>query len=626
MTPENESENQKPEAEEAELELELSLESEVELETQLDSPLEAQTQHEPDTVPFNARFNTGERLQKLLSQAGIASRRAGEDLIAQGRVSINGHVVREPGARADLSRDHVLFDGKPLTLPSSPPTVVMLHKPKGCMTTLHDPEGRATVMELIHSDIKRKHPRLHPIGRLDFDTSGVLLLTDDGDLTQLLTHPSHGVEKVYQARVSGPFPLDVVRRLERGVQLEDGETSPCRVRVRAETAQNALVEITLREGRNRQVRRMLDAVGHPVKSLRRVKFGGFELHGLPPGESRELLPGEISALRKRAESPEKPRPARDKAPSASRSSKIDSTNARRSETRNGQPRPSEARNAQARSNQERPSGKRVADARSSNPRRAQVDDSRRETQRRDNPRDHARERDNTRFNATHERDAPGVAAPGVAPRRTDARDVNPARNTNPAPDASSRSTSSRNASPRDANSGNASSGNASARNANPARSAGARSGNTAREESATQNANPTRKDGEARNTNKARKPATPGDNRPARAANATGNGQTRRPVTVRTTGERSRADSRAERVPRAVSASGAPERNPRPSTERNPRANTDAAQTKARTPKSAPGAAAPRAKSEARSEREASSRTPKNASELARRIGRAWKE
>jgi 23S rRNA pseudouridine2605 synthase len=226
-------------------------------------------------------------------------------MITQGRVSVNGHVATELGTRADLSRDHVTLDGKPLSLPSAPPIVVLLHKPRGYVTTTRDPEGRPTVMDLLDRETRRKHPHLHPVGRLDFDTSGVLLLTDDGDLTQLLTHPSHGIEKTYLARVPGPMPIETIRKLEQGIRLEDGVTAPCRARVKAATDANIQLELTLREGRNRQVRRMLEAVGHPVKALRRVKFGGFDLKGLLSGHSRELLPGEVALLRKHAEAPAK---------------------------------------------------------------------------------------------------------------------------------------------------------------------------------------------------------------------------------------------------------------------------------------------------------------------------------
>ncbi len=256
--------------------------------------------------------SAGERLQKLMAKAGLGSRRACEELIAEGRVSVNGHIITQLGTRADLSRDRVVVDGKPLTLPSGPSVVVMLHKPRGVITTRNDPENRATVMELL----PRKWENLHPIGRLDFDTSGLLLLTDDGELTQLLTHPSHGVEKTYQARVRGQVKAATVRLLQDGVRLEDGMTAPCRVRVRAQTQNNALVEITLREGRNRQVRRMLEAVGHQVSVLRRIKFGPIEIEGVAIGTYRQLLPGEVHMLRKAATTKTKVAKAKNLAPRA----------------------------------------------------------------------------------------------------------------------------------------------------------------------------------------------------------------------------------------------------------------------------------------------------------------------
>ncbi len=239
----------------------------------------------------------GERLQKLIARAGIASRRAAEELIREGRVVVNGHVITELGFKADPERDTITVAGRPLKLPTGPATVVLLHKPKGFVTSRHDPEGRPTVMQLL----PKRYAHLHPVGRLDYDTAGALLLTNDGELTQLLTHPSHGVDKVYQARVRGHVDLAAIKRLESGVHLEDGKTSPCKVRVRAETEKNSLVEITLREGRNRQVRRMLEAVGHPVLALRRVRFANCDLKGLPSGAHRVLLPGEVHQLRKLAE-------------------------------------------------------------------------------------------------------------------------------------------------------------------------------------------------------------------------------------------------------------------------------------------------------------------------------------
>lgn len=238
-----------------------------------------------------------ERVSKLIAKAGLASRRAAEDMIAAGRVAVNGHVITEQGLKADPLNDRIVVDGHPLRLSEKPDVVLLFHKPRLIMTTRDDPGGRRTVMDFL----PRKWQSLHPVGRLDFDTSGVLLLTDDGELTHLLTHPSHGAEKVYEARVRGQVSSETVEKLERGVRLDDGPTAPCRVKVLAQREKNALVQLTLREGRNRQVRRMLEAVGHPVNSLRRVSFAGVELEGLPSGEYRVLLGGEVKALRKRVE-------------------------------------------------------------------------------------------------------------------------------------------------------------------------------------------------------------------------------------------------------------------------------------------------------------------------------------
>jgi pseudouridine synthase len=242
-----------------------------------------------------------ERLQKLLSRAGIASRRAAETLITEGRVSVNGHVTTELGAKADPRADKIVVNGKPLVFSDAEKIVVLLHKPRGYVTTKSDPEGRATVLDLL----PKKLAHLNPVGRLDFNTAGVLLLTDDGDLLHFLTHPSHGVDKVYHARVGGKVLPETIRKIESGIFIEDGEkkvkTAPCRARVHAQTENNALVEITLHEGRNRQVRKMLEAVGHRVSSLRRVKFGNLELDEMPAGAYRTLLPGEVHALRKLAE-------------------------------------------------------------------------------------------------------------------------------------------------------------------------------------------------------------------------------------------------------------------------------------------------------------------------------------
>ncbi len=241
--------------------------------------------------------NGAERLHKLIARAGISSRRAAEDIIAQGRVMVNGIIVKEVGAKADPTTDRISVDGQPLKLSTGSSIVVLLHKPAGVVSTKKDPEGRTTVLHLM----PEKYKHLHPIGRLDFDTSGVIFLTDDGDLTHLLTHPSHGVDKVYWARVGGTVTVDTLKRLENGLFLEDGKTAPCRARVRAQTEKNALVQLTLREGKNRQVRRMLDAVGHSAKALRRVKIADFGLDGLLPGEYRVLIDAEVHQLRKAAD-------------------------------------------------------------------------------------------------------------------------------------------------------------------------------------------------------------------------------------------------------------------------------------------------------------------------------------
>ena len=238
-----------------------------------------------------------ERVSKLIARAGLASRRAAEDLIAKGRVAVNGHFISEQGTKADPDRDKITVDGTALKFENGPPLVVVLHKPKYTITTRDDPENRPTVFDLL----PHKYGNLHPVGRLDFETSGVLLFSDDGTLTHLLTHPSHGVEKIYEARVRGEVSKETIEHLERGVKLEDGMTAPCRARVLAQRDKNALVELTLREGRNRQARRMLEAVSHAASSLRRVSFAGVELEGMAPGEHRELLPVEVKKLRRIAE-------------------------------------------------------------------------------------------------------------------------------------------------------------------------------------------------------------------------------------------------------------------------------------------------------------------------------------
>lgn len=234
-----------------------------------------------------------ERLQKVMAAAGIASRRASEELIAEGRVSVNGEIA-VLGRKVDVTVDVVEVDGERVHL--DPDRVyVLLNKPTGFVTTVDDPEGRPTVMELVNLP-----QRLHPVGRLDRETEGLLLLTNDGELTNLLLHPSRGVERVYLALVPGPVRRNVLADLRAGIELEDGIARPVRVRVVEEQRAKALVEVVMTEGRKREVRRMLAAVGLPVERLVRVAFGGVELGDLRQGKWRFLNQREVARLHEAA--------------------------------------------------------------------------------------------------------------------------------------------------------------------------------------------------------------------------------------------------------------------------------------------------------------------------------------
>jgi 23S rRNA pseudouridine2605 synthase len=231
----------------------------------------------------------GERLQKVLAQAGLGSRRACEALIEAGRVEVNGEVAAL-GRRVDPEHDRVTLDG--VTIPVRPGLVYyLLNKPAKVVTTASDPEGRPTVLDLVP-----REPRVFPVGRLDWDTEGLLLLTNDGPLAHELTHPSRGVPKTYLAEVAGVPGRAALRRLREGVDLEDGRTAPARARVTQATPTGAALEIVVHEGRNRQVRRMCEAVGHPVRRLVRIRFGPLRDQRLSPGEFRSLEPAEIRAL------------------------------------------------------------------------------------------------------------------------------------------------------------------------------------------------------------------------------------------------------------------------------------------------------------------------------------------
>ena len=231
------------------------------------------------------------RLQKYLAHAGVASRRAAEELIVGGNVRVNGKIVRELGTSVEKS-DTVAVAGKVVSLPAKH-TYIVLHKPLGVVTTMRDPQGRRTVSDLLPKGL----PRIVPVGRLDYDTSGVLLLTNDGELAHVLTHPRFGVEKTYRAVVKGQLSPDELERLRRGMRLEEARAAGARVKVIASPGDRTVLDITIHEGRNRQVRRMLEAVGHPVRELRRLRFGPIALGTLAPGRTRSASARELAQLR-----------------------------------------------------------------------------------------------------------------------------------------------------------------------------------------------------------------------------------------------------------------------------------------------------------------------------------------
>jgi 23S rRNA pseudouridine2605 synthase len=228
------------------------------------------------------------RLAKYLAHSGVASRRAAERLIEQGHVTVGGALVTDPARDVDVD-SQVTVDGRPVSGPE-PRVVYAVHKPVGVVSTASDTHGRPTVIELAPAE----GLRLYPVGRLDADSSGLILLTNDGELANRLTHPSFEIPKTYLARVGGgPMKDAELRALRRGVELDDGPTAPARVRRMGRDA----IELTIHEGRNRQVRRMCDAVGHPVLELRRTAFGQLLLDGLAPGAHRRLGAAEIERLR-----------------------------------------------------------------------------------------------------------------------------------------------------------------------------------------------------------------------------------------------------------------------------------------------------------------------------------------
>lgn len=225
------------------------------------------------------------RLNRYLASTGVGSRRAADEVIRAGRVTVNG-ALAELGTVVS-AEDDVRVDGRPVTVQAT--TVVLLHKPAGVVTTASDPQGRPTVLDFVTADV-----RLFPVGRLDRETTGALLLTNDGGLADRLMHPRNGVRKTYVATVAADPPPPALARLRAGIDLDDGPTAPADVRL----AGPGQVEITIHEGRNRQVRRMLAAVGHPVRALHRSRYAGLGLGDLAPGEWRTLDDSEVEALRR----------------------------------------------------------------------------------------------------------------------------------------------------------------------------------------------------------------------------------------------------------------------------------------------------------------------------------------
>jgi 23S rRNA pseudouridine2605 synthase len=238
------------------------------------------------------------RLQKILSTSGVASRRTAETLIEQGRVTVNGVTVRELGTKADAAEDDIRVDGRRVKSPGRR-RYLLLYKPRGYITSRADPQHRPTVMDLLVRGGVREY--VYPVGRLDYDSEGLLILTSDGDLAARLTHPRHGIEREYEVRVRGVPDEHELARLSKGVSLAGRRTAPARVQlqkvVEPESGPQALLSFVIHEGRNRQVRDMCDTIGHPVVRLRRVRIGPIADPHIRPGEFRDLSPREVARLR-----------------------------------------------------------------------------------------------------------------------------------------------------------------------------------------------------------------------------------------------------------------------------------------------------------------------------------------
>jgi 23S rRNA pseudouridine2605 synthase len=233
-----------------------------------------------------------ERIQKILAKTGIASRREAERMVIEGRVTVNGRVVETLGFKADLSKDHIKVDGKRVK-EFEPKIILLLNKPRGYLSTVKDPKGRPTIMDLLEN-VKW---RIYPVGRLDFDAEGLLLLTNDGDLAHLLSHPRFSIPKTYLVKVAGVPEEKKLTRLERGVMLEDGEAKAVSCSLLRQREKNSWIRVVVTEGRNRLVKRMFSAIGHTVLKLKRIEYGPIQLGDLSFGQFRYLTPEEVEKLK-----------------------------------------------------------------------------------------------------------------------------------------------------------------------------------------------------------------------------------------------------------------------------------------------------------------------------------------
>lgn len=246
--------------------------------------------------PLLSYFLMEKRLQKILSEIGVASRRKAEEMIEEGRVTVNGKPA-VLGQKADPLTDHIKLDGKLLTGVAGPRVYYIFNKPRNVLTSLEDPQGRPTVKDYL-GKVKQ---RVYPVGRLDFDSEGLLLFTNDGEFAHAVLHPSRKIPKTYEVKVKGVLDDSDIERLRKGVTLEDGPTAPAKVNPMKALKQNSWLKITIHEGKKRQIRRMLDRVGHPVIRLIRTKVGGMGLGPLKPGEIRKLSPDEVEKIKYQAE-------------------------------------------------------------------------------------------------------------------------------------------------------------------------------------------------------------------------------------------------------------------------------------------------------------------------------------